>query len=84
MGKFSLPVVVVTGLRVKYPVRIISGTSQIWLSRYCILKFGCECKKPALLLAVKIAADLGRIVATVGVLAGCFDVVNMEAFGDIS
>ena len=80
MRKLRLPVFVIACLCIKYPIRIIN---HVWVGRNCSLKSGCEVKIPALLLTVKVMADLRGVIATIGVFAGFFDVDNMQVFGDI-
>ena len=58
-------------------VQVICLISEV---RCCGNKPCCEVEIAALLLVVKVATDLGRVVMIVSVLAGCFDECNVKVF----
>ena len=62
---------------IKYLVRVFSLIGNV---RHCGNKACGEAKVTALLLTVEVAADLGRVIVAVGVLAGCFDEDLVEVF----
>ena len=82
MREFRFPVLVVISL--EYPIWIVSLVNQVWFGQGYVSKSSCKTEVPALLLAIKVPADLWRVVMAIRVLAGCFDVVDVQVFGNVS
>ena len=82
MREFRFPVLVVISL--EYPIWIVSLVNQVWFGQGYVSKSSCKTEVPALLLAIKVPADLWRVFMAIRVLAGCFDVVDVQVFGNVS